>query len=123
MRVFPRVLLIVLLIGLIGAVGYGVWDAGYQQGLTETVESTTDVIVTAPYYPGFWGVGLVFKLFFVFLLFGLLFKFAFGWRRWGGHHMGDGPGGHRARMEGRLTEWHDAAHREAPPADPAGPVS
>jgi hypothetical protein len=40
MRVFGRVLMVVLLLGAIGAVGYGVWNAGYQQGLVETVETT-----------------------------------------------------------------------------------
>ena len=121
MRVFGRILAVVLLLGAIGAIGFGVWNAGYQQGLVETVETTTDVVVTAPYYPGYYygfGVfGLIFKIFFAFLLFGLLFKFLFGWRYWRGHR-GEGHEQYRSRMEERMTRWHDEAHGRRPPPDP-----
>ena len=125
MRVFGRVVLVLLLIGTLGAIGFGVWNSGYQQGLVETVETTTDVVVTAPYYPGLYGFGvfgLMFKIFFAFLFFGLIFKFLFGWRYWRGHHYGpdDGPGrGHyRSTMEDRMTRWHDEAHGSLPRSDP-----
>jgi len=117
MRVFGKVVLVLLLIGTLGAIGYGVWNAGYQQGLVETVETTADVVVTTPYYPGLYGFGvfgLIFKIFFVFLFFGLIFKFFFGWRYWRRHHdgHGNGPGSdhYRSKMEDRMNRWHDEAH-------------
>lgn len=120
MRVFGRVLLAVLLIGAIGALGFGVWNSGYQQGLTETVQTTADVVVAAPYYPGLWGFGLIFKLFFAFLLFGLIFKLIIGRRYWRSHRGGDvGYGPPRAHMEERMRRWHDEAHGTSPPEDPS----
>lgn len=119
MRVFGRVLAVVLLLGAIGAIGFGVWNAGYQQGLVETVESTADVVVTAPYYPGYYGFGvfgLIFKIFFAFLLFGLVFKFMFGWRHWK-RYGGEGYEHHRARMEDRMSRWHDQAHGQTSEPD------
>jgi hypothetical protein len=120
MRVFGRALLVVLLAGAIGGVGFGVWNAGYQQGLVETVETTTDIVVTAPYYPGYYGFGvfgLIFKVFFVFLAFGLLFKFMFGRRYWR-HYSGQGHDHYRSKMEDRMTKWHDEAHGRTPRSDP-----
>ena len=121
MRVFGRVLVVVLLLGAVGAIGFGVWNAGYQQGLVETVETTADVVVTAPFYPGYYGFGvfgLIFKVFFLFLLFGFLFKFMFGWRYWRRHHAGGENDHYRSKMEDRMTRWHDEAHGRAPGPDP-----
>ena len=118
MRVFGRIAVVVLLIALIGAVGYGVWNAGYDQGVVDAAESTTEIVVTQQ-RGGFFPFGAIFGLFFLFLLFGLLFKFAFGWRRWG-HYKSMGPGGYREHMERRMNEWHDEAHGRAPPSEPAG---
>ena len=120
MRVFGRVLAVLLLLGAIGAIGYGVWDAGYQRGLVETVGTTADVVVTTPYYPGYYGFGvfgLMFKVFFAFLLFGLLFKLLFGRRHWRGYYKGAGPDSYRSHMEERLSRWHDEAHGRRPPPD------
>ena len=121
MRVFGRVLAVLLLLGALGALGWGIWNAGYQQGLVETVETTTDVVVTAPYYPGFFygfgAFGLIFKIFFAVLLFGLLFKFLFGWRYWRGHYKGEGGEGYRSHMEDRMKRWHDEQHGRRPPPD------
>ena len=116
MRVFGRFVLFILLLGAIGAVGYGVWNAGYQQGLLETVGSTADVVV-APYYPGIWGFGvfgLFFKILFLFLLFGLVAKLFFGRRYWRRHYNGEGHEQYRSRMEERMTKWHDEAHGRTP---------
>ena len=125
MRTFGRIVIVLLLVGLVAAVGFGIWNAGYDQGVIDSAESTTDIVVTTD--RGFFPFGAIFGLFFLFLLFGLVFKFAFGWRRWGGHYKAMGPGGYREQMERRMTEWHEQAHGRAPPSDeptaPAGPVS
>lgn len=124
MRVFGRVLAVVLLLGVIGAVGFGIWNSGYQQGLVETVDATTEVVVATPYYPGYYGFGvfgLIFKIFFAFLFFGLIFKFLFGWRHWrryqSGPGAGPGPDHYRSTMEKRMKRWHDEAHGAPPAAD------
>lgn len=119
MRTFGRALMSLLLIGAIVALGYGVWNSGYQQGLVESVDAATEVIV-AP-YPGYYGFGvfgLIFKIFFAFLLFGLLFKVMFGWRRWRHYRTEGGPEHYRAKMEGRFNRWHDEAHGRTPRGDP-----
>ncbi len=119
MRGFGRVLLVVLLLGAIGAIGFGVWDAGYQRGLVETVETTADVVVAAPFYPGYYGFGvfgLIFKVFFAFLLFSFLFKIMFGRRYWR-RDAGNGHGNYRSSMEDRMAKWHDEAHGRAPDPD------
>ncbi|MEA1903216.1 MAG: hypothetical protein U9N56_06795 [Actinomycetota bacterium] len=120
MRTFGRILIVVLLLGAIGGIGYGVWNSGYQQGLMETVETTADVVVTAPYYPGYYGFGvfgLMFKIFFAFILFGLLFKIFFGRRYWC-HHTGEAHDHYRSRMESRMSRWHDEAHGREAGAEP-----
>ena len=127
MRVFVRIAVMVLLIALIGGIGYGVWNAGYDQGVIDAADSTTEIVVNRPYDRGFFPFGAIFGFFFLFLLFGLLFKFAFGWRRWGRHYKGGGPGGYRAHMEDRMTRWHDEAHGRSPRREssdqPPSPVS
>lgn len=118
MRTFGRALFSLLIIGAIVALGYGVWDAGYQQGLVETADAAREVIVTP--YPGYYGFGvfgLVFKVFLAFLLFGLLFKVLFGRRYWRRYRM-DGPDHYRAKMESRMERWHDEAHGRTPRGDP-----
>ena len=126
MRVFLRVMLVVVLIAAIGAVGYGIWDAGYQQALVESADANVEVVV-ATGYPGYGGFGFIFKALFVFLLFGLLFKFILGWRRWGPRRLGSGgrSGSHdyRSRMKDHLADWHDQAHGKAPSSEPEEPVS
>ncbi len=126
MRVFVRIAAILLLVALAVGVSNGVWDAGYNQGVIDAAEST-EIIVTQPYRGGFFPFGAVFGFFFLFLLFGMMFKFAFGWRRWGGHYKRSGPDGYRTHMEERMSRWHDKAHGHSPPSDatsePASPVS
>jgi hypothetical protein len=112
---------VVLLLGLLGLVGYSVWSAGYNQGMVAAA-GTAETVVPAPGYypgywgfPGFWGFGLIFKAFFAFLIIGLIIRFTFGWGRWGGYRGGYWRGGpwpeHREQMmEDRLARWHDQAH-------------
>jgi hypothetical protein len=54
MRVFMRPAVIVLLIAVVGGIGYGVWDAGYERGLIEAADSTAEIVVTQPYRGGFF---------------------------------------------------------------------
>ncbi len=121
-RVIGVILLTVLAIGAIGAIGYGVFQAGYQIGVGSDLGS--EAVRTQPvpwggwhgpgYGPGYgfgFGLALVVKVFFLFLLFGLLGKLFFRggpWRQggWGGppHHY----------WEQRMGEWHQQAHGAQP---------
>jgi hypothetical protein len=128
-------LLTVLVLGALGAVGYGVYQIGFEQGLAQ---SGAEVIVNPPgtvvypgLHPGIWGfgfVGIFFKILFFVLIFGLIARIFFGRRRWGW-----GPGPYRGRpgwhhdhspMEDHLGEWHRQAHEGHADEDPAdGPRS
>ena len=121
MRVFMRIAFLVLLISLVGAVGYGVWNAGYDQGLIDAADATTEIVVTQP-RSGFFPFGAIFGFFLLFLLFGMMAKFAFGCRRWRDHHRG-GPGRYRDHMQDRMSRWHDEAHGRTVDSDTSPPPS
>lgn len=96
----------VLTLGVLGVVGYGVYQAGYKAGLAETA---TEVIVNrAPFYPGF---GLFFGFIFLLFFFGFINRLFF-WGRW--RRGWYGPRGWSSEegspMERRLAEWHEQAH-------------
>jgi hypothetical protein len=126
--VIGTVLITLLAVGALGAIGFGLWQMGYQRGLVET---GAEVIVnTGRAVQGWWGpgwgfggfgfFGLFFKVLLFFLLFGLIARLFFGPRRWGG------PGPYWARdwhedqgpPEQRMTEWHDRAHGSQPNPKP-----
>src|SRR6187551_1282703 len=85
---FARVLAALVLIGVVVAIGVGVYNAGVSAGLATTVAAPSGAPVT--YYPGpyawhgwGWGPGWgFFGIFFwilgIFLIFGLL-RAVFGW--------------------------------------------
>lgn len=114
-RVIGAILLTVLAIGALGAIGFGVFQAGYQFGLENQVGAEVVRVQPGPgawhgwYGPGYYGgFGLIFKFFFLFLLFALIGKLFFrgpwGGRQWGHerHHY----------WEDRMSEWHRQAHVE-----------
>jgi hypothetical protein len=123
---FIRVLASLVLIGVLVAIGVGVYNAGVSAGLATTVPAPSGAPVA--YYPGpyvhgwGWGPGWgFFGIFFwilgIFLIFGLL-RAIFGWGRWSGRgyrewdHRPNGSGGPLNRFE----EWHRRLHE----SDPAG---
>jgi hypothetical protein len=115
----------VLVLGALGAIGYGLWQTGYQQGL---VENGAEIVVphsgvaVGPYWHGGWGWGFfgIFRILFLILIIGLIARFFFGPRRWGW-----GPGPYRygrgtsSAVDERLSDWHRQAHDENPPEGPA----
>lgn len=93
-RFILSVIAAVLVVGLLGAIGAGIYNAGVAAGLAQT--GTAAGAAAAPYVYG-WGfhggfgfgfLGLLFPILFLFLIFGLV-RAAFGW----GHH-GRGGWGH-----------------------------
>ncbi|MGH8915178.1 MAG: hypothetical protein ACRDZM_11770 [Acidimicrobiia bacterium] len=130
-NVIGTVLITVLVLGALSALGFGLYQIGYQNGLVET---GAEVVVheARGLHPGFWGhgfggfgiFGLFFKILFFFLIFGLIARLFFGPRRWG---WGPGPYGGRgwhdpegSPMEQRLADWHERAHGDEP-KDKPGP--
>lgn len=123
---FFRVVAFLLAIGLLAAVGIGLYNAGVSAGIG------TEVGVP-PYVGQPWGwgwvggiFGFVIGLFFLLLFFGLifgLFRAAFGWGHHGGGHHGwdharygsrtgeDGSGRRRSRHD-YFEEWHRELHAE-----------
>jgi len=124
-----RIIAVVLLVGLIGGVGVGVYQAGFVAGVAS--DGATVVAPFAGYGYG-WGFGHGFGFFgflgtllFFLLIFGLLravfWRGPRGWGRgpWGyGHHGPDGPdrpggpeGFRGSPWEDRAREVHDEWHR------------
>ena len=127
-----RVLAVLLVVGLLAGIGFGVYNAGVDQGLAQNVSAAASGAPAVAYgYPGYyghWGFGFgFFGIFFwilgIFLIFALL-RAAFGWGRWGrgrwgGYgHGGYGHGGYSGGPAGdkgdprraMLDEWHREAH-------------
>lgn len=122
--VVGAILITILVLGALGAIGYGLWQTGYQQGLVET---GAEVVVNThgPVGPGWyggWGWGFfgIFRILFLILIIGLIARFFFGPRRWGpwGPPHRYGPWGDRDAIDARLSEWHRHAHDEEPPDHP-----
>lgn len=115
-----RVIATLALVGLLAAIGIGIYDAGVGAGLTQAGREAIASGAPAPvyYYPGPYGYGhgwgggfgffgIFFGILAFFLIFGLI-RAAFGWGRWGGRggwRRHDGPRGH-------LDEWHKQAHEQ-----------
>ena len=124
-NVVGAILITILAIGAISAIGYGLWQTGYQQGL---VDNGAEVIVNShgpvgpvgPGWHGGWGWGFfgLFRILFLVLIIGLIARLFFGPRRWGWGESGPphryGPWGDRDAMEARLSDWHRHAHGDGP---------
>src|SRR5205814_759046 len=83
------VLSVLLVVGLLAGIGFGVYNAGVDQGLAQNVSAAASGAPAVAYgYPGYyghWGFGFgFFGIFFwilgIFLIFALL-RAAFGWGR------------------------------------------
>jgi hypothetical protein len=95
-------LLGVLIAAGLGFAGYGLYRAGYSNGLAQTA---SEIVVREgpPFYPGF---GIFFGFIFLFFLFGIVGRI-FMWGRWrGGPHREWRDEG----VEARLEDWHRSAH-------------
>lgn len=115
MRRNTFIIIILSLVGLAGlaAVGYGVFQIGYEQGLVETGAEVVRTVGPAG-FPGwggggFWVVGIFFRVLFLILILTLISRVAFGWRRWGGPPWARGMSDDHP-MHRRLEDWHSKAH-------------
>lgn len=127
-KTIGTVVITILVVGALGAIGFGLYQTGLQQGM---VENGADIIVNRGrdgFRGGWWGpgwgagfgvFGLILKVLFFFLIFGLLARLFFGPRRWDGPYWaGRWEEGHTPAMEERLSQWHDKAHGDGPTSKP-----
>jgi hypothetical protein len=126
---FGRALAVILVVVVLAGIGIGIYNAGVSQGIAEAARAAqaagSDPAVVIPPYAGPYGhgwgwnggfgfFGILFGIFFLFLLFGLI-RAAFGWGRWNGG--GRGPGGWGGGREERIAEYHRELHkRDAEPS-------
>jgi hypothetical protein len=106
----PLILLTLLVVGLAGASSSAAFRAGWSQGYDAAQEVEGDdgrAAESVPdrsgrydgrrfgpafgFFPFFWGVGLLFKLFLFLLLFGFIARLFFRPWRWGGWRHGRHP--------------------------------
>ena len=111
-----RTITVLVILAIVGVIGYQI---GVSQNIAAQIPAGTAVV--PPYYYGphwfGWGfgfgfLGLLFPLFFFFLIFGLLRAAMWGGRGWGGGRMGWGGQGDWRRQ--RLEEIHRELHGEKP---------
>lgn len=126
-NVIGAVVITILVLGALGALGFGLYQVGYQNGLIETGTEIVVNKVGPALHPGNWGpgwgvggfgfFGIFLKILFFLLIFGLIARLFFGPRRWGpGPYWGRGwDQGHEHPMEQRLTDWHEKAHGDESP--------
>lgn len=118
-RGFLRLLAALILVAVAIGLGTAAYNAGVTAGLSEAAQSAASgapVTVVpygyGPYWHGPWGFGffgIIFWIFGIFLVFGLL-RAIFGWGRWSGRGPGGwGPRGGRREM---VEEWHRELHRQ-----------
>jgi hypothetical protein len=115
-RAIVNLLFGILVIGLLVGVGYGVYDAGVQQGILQAGRLPAGAAVPYGYgygyHPGFFGFGIfgfLFPLLFIFLIFGLIrAAFRGGRGGWGRHGWGPGWGPGGPGSESRTWQgWQD----------------
>ena len=116
-------LAVVVTLLLVG-IGVGAYNAGVDEGIRRTADSSQVVQVVGGYgHRGFFPFGLfLFPLFFI----GLFFLIGGAFRRgpWGGpghHHGGPWSPEGRSRFEERANEWHARQHEQGSTSpDPGG---
>jgi hypothetical protein len=131
MRIFWRIIALLVLIAAILGIGFYAYNIGMAQGVAQNVTSQAGGSVPVPYmqywpHPfgfgyGFGFLGCLIPLFLLFLAFGsmraLFWHGPMGWR----HHMYRGPWGWRHGDDAEkgkdvppfFDEWHRRAHGEA----------
>lgn len=125
MRAIAGLFFTLLFVGVLLAIGGGIYEAGVAQGIIEAGRVPAGAAVAYGHGWG-WGFhpsgffGLLFTLFFLFLLFGIIRAiFGFGGRErgWSHKHDGewrgwDGPGSWREERERRMADMHRRLHEE-----------
>lgn len=117
MRGFFGFLFGLILIGVVVSLGVGVYQAGIAQGIVDAGRYPAAAAVPVAGYgwhgPGF--LGILFGIFFLFLIFGLIRAAFFRGRDygpgWGHHGYGWGPGWSRGPESGGPEAWREERDR------------
>lgn len=110
-----NVLVTLVVVAILIGIGVGIYNSGVQQGILEAGRVPAGGAVAYGYQPGWFGfgfLGLLFPLFFLFLIFGLVrAAFGGGYRRggWGGHGYGSSSWDSSER-DRRMAEMHQRLH-------------
>jgi hypothetical protein len=131
MRAIAGLFFTILFVGVLIAIGNGIYSAGVAQGIVDAGRVPAGAAVGMAGYGYGWGfhgfgfLGLLFPLLFLFILFGIIraiFGFGGRGRGWSHHHAGDsrgwdGKGGYgheswREERERRMAELHKRLHDE-----------
>ena len=133
MRAIAGLFFTILFVGVLIAIGNGIYSAGVAQGIVDAGRVPAGAAVGVAGYGYGWGfhgfgfLGLLFPLFFLFVLFGIIraiFGFGGRGRGWSHHHDGYGYGGWgkggpmggpdswREERERRMAELHKRMHDE-----------
>ena len=135
MRGFFGFLATLIVVGLLVSVGVGIYQAGIAQGVVDAGRFPAGATVPVGGYGYGWHgpdfLGILFGLFFLFILFGIIRAAFFGgrggpggWGHRGGYRHGwgpgwdkgdgpdAGPGSWRADRDNRIAEWHRKLHDE-----------
>jgi hypothetical protein len=142
-RTIVNLFIAIVIVGVIAAIGGGIYQAGVAQGVLEAGRVPAGAAVGVGYgygwgFHGFGFLGLLFPLFFLFLIFGLA-RAAFGggrgrgWGRsygdgsgygsrgWGrGFGPDGGPEAWREERERRMADLHRRLHDEESSASRTG---
>lgn len=127
MRAIAGLFFTILFVGILFAIGNGIYSAGVAQGIVDAGRVPAGAAVGVAGYGygyGFHGFGffdLLVPLFFLFILFGIIraiFGFGGRGRGWSHHHGGEwrgwdgGSGSWREEREQRMAELHRRLHQE-----------
>jgi hypothetical protein len=125
-RSFASIIFSLIVVGILVAVGVGIYQAGIAQGVIDAGRFPAGASVPVAGYGyhdgGFGFLGLLFPLFFLFLIFGLI-RAAFGHRRGWGHGYDYGSGdtsGRRWDREQYVAEMHRRLHETDAGSDASG---
>ncbi|HEV2218864.1 MAG TPA: hypothetical protein VGV88_15020 [Candidatus Dormibacteraeota bacterium] len=133
---FLGLLVTIVIVAVVGVIAY---QAGWSDGFAQHLPAASDgTAAPAPYYPYYYGgphffgfgwiFGLLFFLFFIWLLFRIV-GFAMWGRRWGygggWKRQGFSGGGIPPMFDERMREWHQRVHSgqsgSETPASPGSP--
>ena len=110
-----RFVMALVVLALLGGAGVMVFDAGVAQGVAQAGGAAAAGAPGVGGYYGYFGrpfgfLGILFPLFFFFVIFSVM-KAAFWGHMWGGHHVT------YAGRRGAVEEWHRQLHENLPPTE------